>query len=90
MRRRLNIDPIVLLILHALSGCDTSSFVKGITKKKFFSTFFNDPARYSKLAAFVSTPPPKETIRTAEQLLIHCYSSRFIANSLDELRANSE
>jgi hypothetical protein len=90
MRRRLKIDPIILLILHALSGCDTTSFVKGITKKNFFSTFFNDPTRYSKLISFASTPPPKEAISVAEQLLINCYSSRFVANSLDELRANSK
>ena len=90
LKRRLNIDPIILLILHALSGCDTTSFIKGITKKKIFSTFFDDPVRYSKLTAFVSTPPPKEALSAAEKLLINCYSSRFVANSLDELRANSK
>lgn len=90
MRRRLKVDPIVLLILHALSGCDTNSFIKGITKKKIFSTFFNDPVRYSKLTSFISTPPCKEAISIAEQLLIDCYSSRFVANILDELRANSK
>jgi hypothetical protein len=90
MSRRLKIDPIILLVLHALSGCDTTSFVKGITKKKFFSTFFNDPTRYSKLIYFASTPLPKEAVSAAEQLLINCYSSRFVANSLDELRANSK
>jgi hypothetical protein len=90
MRQRLKIDPIILLILHALSGCDTTSFVKNITKKKFFSTFFKNPARYSKLILLVSTPPPKESISSAEKLLIDCYSSRYVANSLDELRAHSK
>ena len=88
--RRSKIDPIILLILHALSGCDTTSFVKNITKKKLFSTFFNDSARYSKLVSFVSTPPPKESVSAAERLLIACYSSRSVAHSLDELRANSK
>ena len=90
MIRRLKVDPIILLILHALSGCDTTSFVRGVTKKKFLSTFFNDPHRYSELISFTSTPPPKEAISAAEQLLINCYPSRFVANSLDELRANSK
>jgi hypothetical protein len=90
MRRRLKVDPIVLLILHALSGCDTTSFIRGITKKKIFSTFFDNPARYPNLVTFVSTPPPREAISDAEQLLIDCYASRFNANSLDELRASSK
>lgn len=90
MRRRLKIDPIIPLVLHALSGCDTTSFIKGITKKKFFCTFFNNPNRYSDLIGFTSTPPSKEAISAAEQLLIDCYQSSFIVNSLDELRANSK
>ena len=90
MRRRLKIDPVMLLILHGLSGCDTTSFVKGITKKKFFSTFFNNPTRYNDLIGFASALPPKEAISAAEQPLIDCYSSRSVVQSLDELRANSK
>lgn len=90
MRRRLGVDPIILLILHALSGCDTTSFVHSITKTKFFSTYFNNPARYHNLIGFTSTPASKEALSTAEQLLINCYSDRFQANSLDELRAKSK
>lgn len=90
MRRRLKIDPVMLLILHGLSGCDTTSFVKGITKKKFFSTFFNNSTRYNDLIGFASALPPKEAISAAEQLLIDCYSSRSVVQSLDELRANSK
>ena len=90
MRRLLKIDPPVLLILHALSGCDTNSFVKGITKKNFFSTYFKNPSQYSKLISFITTPPPREAVLAAEQLLIDCYSSRFVADSLDALRASSK
>lgn len=89
-KRRLQIDPIILLVLHGLSGCDTTSFIQGITKKKFFSTFFVNPSAYSKLISFASTFPTKEVIKNAEKLLIDCYSSRYIVKSLDELRADGK
>lgn len=90
LKRRLKIDPIILLILHGLSGCDTTSFIRGITKRKFFSTFFGNPAAYSKLIRFASSSPTKEAMKAAEMLLIDCYSTRYFAQSLDELRANGE
>ena len=74
---RLKIDTINLLILQALSGCDTTSFVKGITKKKFFSTFFNDPTRYSKLISFASTPLSKEAVTTADKMLFISFRCQF-------------
>ena len=90
MRYRLRVDPIILLILHALSGCDTMSFIRNITKKKILSTYFNNPSRYPNLIKFVSIPPPRAAIDDAEQLLIDCYESRFSVESLDELRAKSK
>ena len=90
MRRRRKIDPIVLLILHALSGCDTTSFIRGVTKKKIFSTYLNDPDTYSGLVSLISVPPPKESLVAAERLLVHSHSSRVKVNSLDELRASGK
>ena len=90
MRRRRKIDPIVLLILHALSGCDTTSFIRGVTKKKIFSTYLNNPGTYSGLMSLVSVPPPKEATSAAERLLIDSHSSRLNVNSLDDLRASSK
>ena len=90
MRRRMKIDPVVLLILHALSGCDTTSFIRGVTKKKIFSTYLKNPGTYSGLMSLVSVPPPKEAISAAERLLIHSHSSRLNVNSLDDLRASSK
>ena len=89
MRSRLKIDPVILLILHALSGCDTTSFIRGITKKTIFSTFLKEPKHYARLIDFTIAPLSKRAIATAERLLIDCYSSKFSADSLDSLRSAS-
>ena len=36
------LDLFELLPLHALSGCDSTSFVRNVTKVKFFSTYFDN------------------------------------------------
>jgi hypothetical protein len=81
------IDPTCLLVLHAISGCDTTSFIKGITKENIFQRFFDDPIRYASINQLTCIPPPYEAIEAAEQLLIRCYSFSRTAHSLDELRS---
>jgi hypothetical protein len=88
--RRQSIDPIVLLVLHAVSGCDTTSFIRNITKEKIFQRFFDDPSIYSSIIKLTSVPPPQESVDTAEQLLINCYSFDGKFSSLNELRAISK
>ncbi|CAF1484646.1 unnamed protein product, partial [Didymodactylos carnosus] len=73
LKQKFNINPSVLLSLHALSGCDTTSFVKNITKVKFFRTFFTNHHRYSDINNFSSSP--LAATAAAEQLLIACYSN---------------
>ncbi|CAF3490847.1 unnamed protein product [Rotaria sordida] len=85
--RRAAIDPTCLLVLHSLSGCDTTSFIKNITKEKVFSCFFDYPDQYSSINKLNCIPPPYEAIAACEQLLIHCYSFGRMVHSLDELRA---
>ena len=87
--RQATIDPRCLLVLHALSGCDTTSFIRNVTKEKMFNCF-KDPYQYSKIIELNCIPPPYESIATCEQLLIHCYSFCSTAQSLDELRALSK
>ncbi|CAF3953138.1 unnamed protein product, partial [Rotaria sp. Silwood1] len=85
--RQAAIDPTCLLVLHSLSGCDTTSFIRNITKEKVFSYFFDYPDQYSSINKLNCIPPPYEAIAACEQLLINCYSFGRMVHSLDELRA---
>ena len=88
--RRLAIDPTCLLALQALSGCDTTSFIKSTTKEKVFNCFFNNPHQYSSINKLNCIPPHDESIAACELLLINCYSFGKTVRSLVELRAVSE
>jgi hypothetical protein len=79
------VDPTYLLVLHALSGCNTTSFIRNITKEKIFQRFFDDPVRDASINKLTYIPPPYEAIDAAKQLLIQCYSFGRVAHSLDEL-----
>jgi hypothetical protein len=69
-------QPNVLLVLHALSGCDTSSFTRNITKLNYFTTFLSNPNRYKNLFKFGDTATISiEPIVAAEDLLIACYKN---------------
>ena len=88
--RQAAIDPTCLLVLHALSGCDTTSYIRNITKENMFRRFFSDPMRYLYINQLNCTSPLGEAVNAAEQLLIQCYSFGRIAHPLDELRALSK
>ncbi|CAF1375229.1 unnamed protein product, partial [Didymodactylos carnosus] len=49
---RIQIQPSVLLVLHGLSDCDSTSFIKNITKINFIGTYFNNPQLYKQLIDF--------------------------------------
>ncbi|CAF1280596.1 unnamed protein product [Didymodactylos carnosus] len=85
--KHFSIDPIILIVLHALSGSDSTSFIKNITKVKFFRTFFNNWQRFTHLSDFLKTPLSKEAIIDAEKLLLTTYSTTTNAITLDHLRA---
>jgi hypothetical protein len=76
-------EPNVFLILHAISGCDTTSFTRNITKINYFTTYLSNPSQYQDLIKFgddsIITIEPLEA---AEELLVSCYSkSRGIKSS---------
>ncbi|CAF1137322.1 unnamed protein product [Didymodactylos carnosus] len=74
---RIQIKPSVLLVLHGLSGCDSTSFIKNITKINFFRTYFNNPQLYKQLIDFgESTTVIQQPLEAAEQLLISCYTNK--------------
>ncbi|CAF1325103.1 unnamed protein product [Rotaria sordida] len=81
------IDHYVLLVLHALSECDSTSYIRNITKKNFFQCYFDNPMNYSAIMKLSSNPPPQDAIDSAEELLINRYSFDYTVKSLDELHA---
>lgn len=88
--RQQSIDPNVLLVLHALSGCDSTSYIRNITKEKLFQRFFDYPARYSSIIKLSYAPPSQDAIDTAEALLIRCYSFGCTVKSPNDLRGMSK
>ncbi|CAF0963223.1 unnamed protein product [Didymodactylos carnosus] len=86
LKRKFSVDPTILLVIHALSGCDTTSFVRNITKSNFFRTYFNNYKRFSHLNEFFTSPLSNKAVVAAEQLLLACYPSSRTQTSLDELR----
>ncbi|CAF1641861.1 unnamed protein product [Rotaria magnacalcarata] len=85
--RQAAIDPICVLTLHVLSGCDTTSFIGNISTEKMFNCFFKDSHRYSNIKNLNCIPPPYKSITACAQLLIDCSSFGYTAELLDELRA---
>ncbi|CAF4165478.1 unnamed protein product [Rotaria sp. Silwood2] len=81
-------DPMLLLVIHALSGCDTTSFIRNVSKTNMFRTFFSHTHRYSGLNGFFESPLSEGSMATAERLLLDCYSTSNNSSSLDELRAS--
>ncbi len=43
------VNPLQFLIIYALSGCDTCSFIRNVSKKKFMQTLFEAPADFTDL-----------------------------------------
>ncbi|CAF0867569.1 unnamed protein product [Didymodactylos carnosus] len=77
-------NPKMWMVLHALSGCDTTSFIRNISKQKIFKTFFKQPSVYSELINMDKLPTTAACMLSAEQLLIECTS--LASPNLDELR----
>lgn len=66
-------DTNVFLVLHAISGCDTTSFIRGITKTNYFMTYLENSSEYGPLLNFgVSQVITQNPIDAAEKLLLSC------------------
>lgn len=77
----------VLLFIHAISGCDTTSGLFGQGKNKFISLFFKNPELLNKAALFLDSEATKENIAKAgENILVALYGGDSSTQSLDELR----
>ncbi|CAF1392749.1 unnamed protein product, partial [Didymodactylos carnosus] len=67
-----NVLPIVLMNVYALSGCDTCSFIRNISKATFFQTLFNNSHEYNDLVGLKELPSSQNDIKLVEQLIIDC------------------
>ena len=47
LKRKFSIDLVLLLVIHAVSGCNTTSFIRSISKTNMFRPFFCYTRRYS-------------------------------------------
>lgn len=49
------VNPLHFLIIYALSGCDTCSFIRNISKKNVMQTLFDEPISFTDLEKLTST-----------------------------------
>lgn len=69
-------EPNILLTIHALSGCDTTSFTRNISKTNYLLTYLSDPDQYADLVTFGDCATIfTEPIMAAERLLVSCYEN---------------
>ncbi|CAF1007322.1 unnamed protein product, partial [Didymodactylos carnosus] len=68
--------PQILLNVYTLSGCDTCSFVRNISKTTFLQTLFNNNGQYNDLDRLKALPTTKDDIKTVEKLIIDCLHNR--------------
>ncbi|CAF4364559.1 unnamed protein product, partial [Didymodactylos carnosus] len=81
---RYRISNDILLTLHAISGTQFTSHVRGISKKTMFDKCLRTVENYENLTKFGSFPLPKEAFVEAEALLLACAKS--CESSLDHAR----
>ncbi|CAF3137029.1 unnamed protein product [Rotaria socialis] len=67
-----HIFPEILLALHAISGCDTTSFFRNISKTTFFETYFASPSRYAELQNLSAFPMNQKDIYVVERIIYDC------------------
>jgi hypothetical protein len=83
-------NPNILLSLHAISGCDTTSFTRNITKTNYFTTYLSNPDDFQDLIQFGADSSVKvDSIRAAERLLLSCYQNSRNFKSLTSLSSTS-
>ena len=74
-------EPTILLTLHSISGCDTTSFIRYITKLNLFSTYLSNADQLCDLLHFGTSPSIKaDSIEAAEKLVLLCYSNKSSAS----------
>ena len=91
-------EPNILLTLHSISGCDTTSFIRYVTKRSLFSTCLSNTDQFRDSPLFGASPNIKyECSQAAEKLVLLYYSNKSssfalgaktlqICYSLDSLR----
>ncbi|CAM4964899.1 unnamed protein product [Rotaria socialis] len=69
------VNPVLLLIVYALSGCDTCSFTRNISKRTFMQTLFEAPRDFTDLENLTVLPINRSDISAVEKLYVRCFSS---------------
>ncbi|CAF4371676.1 unnamed protein product, partial [Rotaria sp. Silwood2] len=72
---RYGVNPLIFLIVYALSGCDTCSFTRNVSKRTFMQVMFDTPNDFNGLQKLTTLPTSKDDIIAAERLFVRCFSS---------------
>ncbi|CAF3343763.1 unnamed protein product, partial [Rotaria sp. Silwood2] len=72
---RYGVNPLIFLIVYALSGCDTCSFTRNVSKRTFMQVLFDTPNDFNNLQKLTTLPTSKDDIIAAERLFVRCFSS---------------
>jgi len=56
------VNPLIFLIVYALSGCDTCSFVRNVSKRTFMQMLFDNLNDFADLEKLVLLPTNKNDV----------------------------
>jgi hypothetical protein len=59
---KFRVNPILLLVVYALSGCDTCSFIRNVGKRTFMQTLFDSPNDFADLEKLSGFPTSKDDV----------------------------
>ncbi|CAF0989413.1 unnamed protein product [Didymodactylos carnosus] len=87
MRRKYNINSIKpIIMLHALSGSEYTSYIRNVTKSNLINTYFENKSRFKFIENLDILQLRAETINDCEILLLQTLKSQ--CKTLDEERYN--
>ncbi|CAF4865364.1 unnamed protein product [Rotaria sp. Silwood1] len=72
---RYGVNPLIFLIVYALSGCDTCSFTRNVSKRTFMQVLFDTPNDFNDLQKLTTIQISKDDIIAVERLFVRCFSS---------------
>ncbi|CAF1468756.1 unnamed protein product, partial [Rotaria sordida] len=70
---RYGVNPLIFLIVYALSGCDTCSFIRNVSKRTFMQVLFDTPSDFNDLQKLATIQISKDDIIAVERLFVRCF-----------------
>ncbi|CAF4094858.1 unnamed protein product [Rotaria sordida] len=70
-----HVNPLCFIIIYALSGCDTCSFTRNISKRTFMQILLDTPNDFADVEKLTVLPTSRNDIVAAETLFVQCFCS---------------